>query len=76
MAKKDKALDLSGNPNLIDLLREARRLGCEVSINNRSGEVRVACVVGRVNCNSRRKDGNRSLIVLLRRMQGQQGGTL
>lgn len=64
-----KPLDLSGVPNLIDLLAEARRLGLKVDTVNRTGEIRITAPWGMVKCNNRRKDGNRALIVLLREGQ-------
>lgn len=64
-----KRLGLDGIPNRKDLLREARRLGCMVETLN-GGECRVTAPDGeRVNINNRRKDGNRALIAMLRRLQ-------
>jgi hypothetical protein len=69
-----KPLDLSGNPNLDKLIKEAERLGCTVSIPRRSGEVRIAHAYyhKHININSRRKDGARALVVMLRNLQSQQ----
>jgi hypothetical protein len=64
-----RPLDLSGVPNLIDLLAEAKRLGLRVDLVTRTGEVRITAAWGMVKCNNRRKDGNRALIVLLREGQ-------
>jgi len=69
MTKRDKPLDLSGVPNLIDLLAEAKRLGLRVDIVRRTGEIRVVAGWGSATCNNRRKDGNRALIGLLREGQ-------
>jgi hypothetical protein len=71
----DKPLDLSGNPNLDKLIKEAERLGCTVSIPRRSGEFRIAHarLPKPVNINSRRKDGARALVVMLRHLQNQNG---
>lgn len=71
-----KRLDLSGTPNLRDLLVEARRLGLVVGTVPRTGEVRVVAPWGRmVTLNNRRKDGARALIVLLREAQRREKGT-
>jgi hypothetical protein len=64
-----KPLDLSGNPNLRDLLSEAHRQGLEVYIAKRTGEVKVRAEWAHVTCNNRRKDGARALVVLLREGQ-------
>ena len=70
----DKPLDLSGVPSLDRLLREARRLGCDVSGRKATGEVRVSHpdLPDRVNLNARRKDGSRVLITMLRRLQDKE----
>jgi hypothetical protein len=68
-----RPLDLSGTPNLRDLMTEATRLGCDVSHRHRTGELRVIAPSGeRVNLNSRRKDGARAIIRVLRRLQQQE----
>jgi len=66
-----KPLNLDGVPSLDALLREAERLGCVVTIRRRTGEVRVQHpdLPDRVNANSRRKDGSRVLIKMLRHLQ-------
>lgn len=68
-----RPLDLSGTPNLRDLMTEASRLGCDVSPRYGTGEVRVIAPSGeRLNLNSRRKDGTRAIIRVLRRLQQQE----
>lgn len=68
-----KRLELSGNPNLRDLLREARRLGCHVEPVRRTGETDVQAPDGGppVRVNVRRKDGSKALVGLLRRVQAE-----
>lgn len=60
---------MSGTPNLVDALREARRLGCEVTYPRRTGEVLVVAPDGsRVRANNRRKDSTKALLQLLKRV--------
>ena len=69
MAKKP--LDLSGVPNLDQLLTEAQRLGCTVTNPRRQGEVRIShpAIGYRLNLNARRKDGTRACVGFLRTLQ-------
>lgn len=64
-----RPLVLAGNPNRVQLLAEARRLGYTVSPVDRTGEVDVIAPHGRARLNNRRKDGTRALIAILRRGQ-------
>lgn len=60
---------LNGNPNLDDAVRVARRLGVDVSVARRTGELVFVHPVGRCRVNCRRKDSPRALLHLLRRVQ-------
>lgn len=62
---------MAGVPKLRTALARAHQLGCEISVNTRSGEVRVTPPPGfgpRLNINNRRKDSTIELTKLIERL--------
>ena len=63
-------MNITGNPNLIDSIRIAKSLGCEVTYPRRTGElcVRHHALLRPIVVNSRRKDSSRILVQKLRQL--------
>lgn len=68
-----KPLRLDGVPGRLEVLQEARRLGCRVVLGN-GGEALIDPPGGgpRIRLNNRRRDASRILIVLLRKLQAEE----
>lgn len=57
-------------PSLRVALKRAQALGCEVHPQRRTGEVLVVAPCGtRIRSNARKKDANRALILLIRKLE-------